>query len=450
MTEIVWSITAYVVAVGILVTFHEFGHFWVARRCGVKVLRFSVGFGRALWSRRGRDGVEYVLAAIPLGGYVKMLDEREGEVPPELAARAFNRQSLWKRSVIVIAGPAFNFLLAVAAYWAMYVIGLPDIKPLIAAPPSQSAAAKAGLRDGDRVLSVDGRSVANWSQLRTDLVAHSLDGGSIELRVAGVQGPARRVVLPLSGVRVEPEHLFDDLGLMPYQPPLPPLLSEIVASSPAAAAGFRKGDRLLTYDGHPIVSWQNFAAYVHAHPDRSLAVTVARDGRRLQLDLRLGHQSDDRSTGFFGAAVAADPRLWQSLRADQRLGPVPAVPAALAQTWRMSALTLKLVGRIFTGGLSLSNLGGPIRTAEAAGFSAQMGVAAFLSFLAFVSVNLGLINLFPVPVLDGGHLLFYGVEAVRGSPLSERAQALGQQVGFTLLVLLIGIVFYNDIASLVG
>lgn len=450
MSEFVWSAAAYLVAVGVLVTFHEFGHFWVARRCGVKVLRFSVGFGRPLWSRRARSGVEYVVAAIPLGGYVKMLDEREGEVAPAERALAFNRQSLLKRTAIVAAGPVFNFLLAVIAYWAMYVIGLPDLKPLVAAPPPASAAARAGVTGGDEVLAVGGSKVANWSQLRTALVAHSLDGGRLQLTVRDPSGRERKLAVDLHGVRVDPEYLFGDLGLSPFEPPIPPVLSEVVPGSPAQRAGFEVGDRLLAYDGQRIASWQAWARYVRAHPGATVQLEVERHGTRRRLDVALGHQSADPSVGFFGAGVERSAQLWQSLRADERLGPLQAVPMALTQTWRMSTLTLRLVERIFTGEISLRNIGGPIRTAEVAGFSAQMGVAAFLSFLAFVSVNLGLINLFPVPVLDGGHLLYFLVEAIRGAPLSERAQALGQQLGLTLLALLIGIVFYNDITSLMG
>lgn len=451
MHTVLWSTAAYIVAVGILVTFHEFGHFWVARRAGVKVLRFSIGFGRPLWRRMGRDGVEYVVAAIPLGGYVKMLDEREGEVAPADVHRAFNRQSVAKRAAIVFAGPAFNFLLAVLVYWAVWVMGMPDLKPIMAAPSAHSAAAAAGLQAHDTVLAIDGAPIQTWSQLRTALLAHTLNDRHLTLRLRDADGQQRTATLDLSKVRVDPQYLFNDIGLQPYQPDIPPVLSQVAPGDAAAQAGFRPGDRLLAYDGTALQSWQQWVRYVQSHPGAVVKVQLRRDGKPLTLTLAIGSVSQQGHTiGHFGGGVEVPPGLWHDLEVDQRLSVAAAFPAALHQTWQMSVLTLELGYRVITGDISLRNIGGPIRTAEAAGYSAQMGVVAFLSFLAFVSVNLGIVNLLPVPVLDGGHLLYCAVEAVRGSPLPERVQAFGQQLGLTLLALLIGVVFYNDIASLMS
>lgn len=451
MDNVMWSTGGFIVMVAVLVTFHEFGHFWVARRLGVKVLRFSVGFGRALWRRVGRDGTEYVIAAIPLGGYVKMLDEREGAVDAADLSSAFNRQSVAKRSAIVAAGPAFNFILAVVAYWAVWVIGMPDLKPVIAAPVAHSVAAQAGLRAHDTVVQIDDKPIRTWSTLRTALLAHTLNDPEMHLQIRDPGGALRNVNLDLSKVRVDPKYLFSDIGLNPYQPPIPPVLKEVLPDGPAAAAGFKPGDHLLSYDGTPLSSWQQWVRYLQAHPGTVVEVEVQRDGRPLNLNLAVGSvKRGGKTIGHIGAGVEVPAGLWHDLEVDQRLGVFAAVPAALHQTWQMSTLTLELGYRIITGDISLRNIGGPIRTAEAAGYSAQMGFVAFLSFLAFVSINLGIVNLLPVPVLDGGHLLYCGLEVIRGSPLPERVQAVGQQVGLTLLALLIGVVFYNDIASLMS
>lgn len=451
MLDLLWSVGGYLLAVAVLVSFHEFGHFWVARRLGVKVLRYAMGFGRPLWKRVGRDGTEYVIAALPLGGYVRMLDEREGPVAASELSRAFNRQHLLTRVAIVAAGPIFNFVLAVAAYWAVFVIGMPDLKPFIAAPAEQSVAARMGLQSGDRIVSADGHPIVTWSALRTLLISHALDRSPMSVAVLRGHEAPRELQMDFSSVRVDPEFLFDDLGLHAYQPPLPAVLSEVLPNSPAAQAGFVVGDRLLSNDGQAISSWQQWAAFVHAHPGHVTRVSVLRGGVAHDVNVLLGSQGQgDHRIGRFGAGVEDQPQLWHDLQSEYRLDPLAAVPAALTQTWRMSSLTGVLLWRVVTGDISPRNLGGPIRTAEAAGVAVRLGLVSFLSFLAFVSINLGLVNLLPVPVLDGGHLLYYLVEAVRGTPLSERAQAFGQQVGLTLLALLIGFVFYNDIVSQLG
>jgi regulator of sigma E protease len=455
MLEVLWSIAAFAVALGVLVSFHEFGHFWVARRLGVKVLRFSVGFGRALWSRRGRDGVEYVIAAVPLGGYVKMLDEREGEVPPDEAPRAFNRQKVWKRILIVAAGPLANFLLAFAAYWIVYVAGVAGLKPVIAEPAADSRAAAAGLHGGEEIRSVNGAPVATFQILRTELIDRALDSTAVRLEVRDIAGTVRTVDFSLAGARVDPEYLFEDLGLAPADPPIPPVLAEVMRGDPAEAAGFRPGDRLVAWHGAggsgAIGSWQQWAAWLRAHPGEAVEVDIERGGKPLTLTVILARdeRSDGRAQGRFGARVDVPPGLWDNLVTEHRLSVWAAAPAAAVQTARMSALTLKMLYRMVLGDVSVRNVTGPIQIAQFAGYTASIGLVSFLSFIAIMSVSLAVLNLLPVPVLDGGHLLYYVVEMAKGSPLSDRAQAVGQQVGLTLLIALMGLAFYNDILRLI-
>lgn len=453
MTEVLSNALWFVVAIGVLVAFHEYGHFWMARRLGVKVLRYSVGFGRPLWLRRGRDGCEYVLAAIPLGGYVKMLDEREGEVASADLPRAFNRQAPWKRFLIVAAGPVANLLLAVAFFWVVLVLGQPGMKPVLDTPPADSVAARAGLRAGELILGVDGEPVATWTQLRTRLLETAVSRQPLRLELqAGLDDPAtRQVVLSMDAVRIDPEHLFADLGLDPYQPPLEPVLAGVEAGGAAEAAGFVAGDRLLSRDGVEVADWQSWASWVRANPGAVVQVGYLRGDQQLSKAVIIGRVEEaGQSLGRFGARVAADPSRWEALRAEDRLAPLPAVPAAVQQTWRMSVLTLQMIGRMFTGEVSVKNVSGPLQIAEAAGFTASIGAAAFFSFLALVSVSLAVMNLLPVPVLDGGHLLFTAIEMLKGSPVSERVQLLGQKFGLTFLALLMGLAFYNDISRLIG
>jgi regulator of sigma E protease len=451
MLDLVWSVAGFIVAISVLVAFHEFGHYWVARRCGVKVLRFSIGFGRPLWMRRDADGVEWTISAIPLGGYVKMLDEREQEIGPGERHLAFNNASVGKRIAIVAAGPLFNFALAVALYWAVFVIGVEGMRPLLAPPAAESAAARIGLQGGEEMLSVAGKPVETWTALRTQLIDHALGRGLLVLRWRDAEGAVREGALDLSGVRIDPEFLFEDIGLTPYQPQIPAVLEQVLPGEAAAQAGFQSGDELLAYNDEPIVSWQQWAQWLRRHPGEVVQVTLRRDGQILTLQPIIGSvQEGERSVGRFGASVANPPELWQDLRAVSRLDAFAAVPEALEQTWRMSWLTLRMLGRMITGDVSVKNVSGPIQIAQVAGYSAQVGLVSFLSFMAIVSVSLGVLNLLPVPVLDGGHLLYYAVEAVKGSPLSERAQEAGQRLGLTMLVALMGLAFYNDIVRLLN
>jgi regulator of sigma E protease len=456
MLDVIWSVGAFVVALGVLVSFHEFGHFYVARRLGVRVLRYSIGFGKPLWRRRGKDDVEYVIAALPLGGYVKMLDEREGDVPPTQVHRAFNRQKVWKRIAIVAAGPLANFLLAIVAYWVVYVAGVTGLKPVIADPGAGTRAAAAGLHGGDEILAVNGASVPTFEALRTELIEHALDAEAVALEVRGVNGTVRTQPFPFAGARVDPEYLFEDLGLAPFQPDIPPVIAEVMNGEAAAAAGFRSGDRLVAYrtsrENGTIRSWQQWAGWLRGHPGDAVQVEVLRGGRPQTLTVIIGRESrdDGSAQGRFGARVDVPDGLWDNLVTEHRLSVWAAAPAAFAQTVRMSALTLKMLYRMVRGDVSVKNVTGPIQIAQFAGYTASIGLVSFLSFIAIMSVSLGVLNLLPVPVLDGGHLLYYLIEGAKGSPLSERAQALGQQLGLTILVALMGLAFYNDILRLIN
>jgi regulator of sigma E protease len=452
MLEVIWSIAAFIVAIGVLISFHEFGHFWVARRLGVKVLRFSIGFGKPLWRRTAADGVEYVIAALPLGGYVKMLDEREGEVPAGQEAYAFNRQSPARRIAIVAAGPLANFLMAIVAYWIVFVAGVTTEKPIVAEPAAGTVAARAGLHAGDEVTAVDGEPVPTFQVLRTELIERALAGETVRLGVRPAQGAPREAEFVLAGVRVDPEYLFDDLGLRPYLPPGPLAIVQVMPDTPAAQAGFQAGDHVVRHGGEAVTAIQPFLDWIAARPGQLAEFEVRRGEEMLRLSVVLGQRErDGRTVGYLGASLRVDvpPAVWENLVTEHRLSVWAAAPAAVVQTARMSALTLKMLYRMVLGDVSVKNVTGPIQIAQFAGYTASIGLVSFLSFIAIMSVSLAVLNLLPVPVLDGGHLLYYGVELVKGSPLSERAQIVGQQVGLTLLVALMGLAFYNDILRLI-
>ncbi|RMD78954.1 MAG: RIP metalloprotease RseP [Gammaproteobacteria bacterium] len=444
------SVFYFLLALGLLIAFHEFGHFWVARRLGVKVLRFSIGFGPTLWQRTGRDGTEYALAAFPLGGYVRMLDEREGEVPPEERHRAFNRQGVGTRIAIVAAGPAFNFLLAVLLYWAAFMLGVSGIQPVVGEVRPDSPAYQAGLEPGDRIVAVGDEPTATWNEVVLALLRRVLEEGRVELEVE--RGGTRRVLsLDLSRVAgaLDRGNLLETVGLRPVRPQVPPRLAEVEPGGPADRAGLRPGDLIVAVDGRPMPTWEAFVRYVRAHPGQVLKVRVRRGGQSLTLSLRPEPvQAGAQRYGRIGAAVQVPPDLLAELRVVRRYAPPEALGKALAKTWEVSALTLRMLGGMVTGQVSMANLSGPISIAQYAASSATAGLVAFLGFLAVVSISLGVINLLPVPLLDGGHLLYYLVELVKGSPVSETAQAVGQRIGIAVLLGLMALAFYNDLAHL--
>ncbi len=453
MDSLFFTVASFLVALAILITVHEFGHFWVARKLGVKVLRFSIGFGRPLWKRVARDGTEYVIAAIPLGGYVKMLDEREEEVPAEDLPRAFNRQVLWKRSAIVVAGPLFNFLFAILAYWLVFVSGDVGLRPLIGKVAEGSIAAAAGIRPGDELLEIGERDASTWEAAVYALMAQYLDGGDLAVRVRDSDGGEHMHLLEGQALATLPDdpNILNSIGLSPSRPKAPPLIGELVAGEPARKAGLKTGDLLLEADGKALDSWGDWVEYVRQRPSRGIRLLVRRDGTELELDIvpRPLRQGDE-TIGRIGAGVQVPDGLYESYRRERRLGPLAALGASLNKTWDLSMLMLKVLARMVTGQASIENLSGPISIAESAGKSASYGLSYFLKFLAVVSISLGVLNLLPIPVLDGGHLMFFLVEAIKGSPLSEQAMIQGQRIGMALLLGLMTLAFYVDINRLLG
>ncbi|KEZ77044.1 RIP metalloprotease RseP [Salinisphaera hydrothermalis] len=453
MTQWLISAAAFAVAIGILVSIHEFGHYWVARRLGVRVLRYSIGFGGRVvgWTSR-KTGIEYWLAAIPLGGYVKMLDEREAPVPEAEKRYAFNRVHPWRRIAIVAAGPGVNILFAIAAYWLVLMLGVPGVKPILGTPKVDSPAAHAGLQAKDQVVSLANEPIDDWQDFRLALIERSLDGKPVQIAVKTPGGAERRLTLDLTNAPSDPDKLFQQLGLTLYQPPATPRIGRIESDSPASRSPLQAGDAVLSIDGQKVDSPQALVDAVRAHPGQQIDMTVRRDGRTRQISVRLATRKaeDGDQIGHLGAAITVDPSAWESMQTVRRLGPLAAIPAAVHKTWELSALSVRLIGRMVMGQISWHNVGGPIQIATYAGQTAQIGLVAFISFLAFISVNLALINLLPIPVLDGGHLLYYAIEWIRGRPLSEAVQAAGQQAGMVALLMLMALAFYNDILRLLG
>lgn len=449
MEDLLLKIAAFIVAVGLLVAIHEFGHFWVARRLGVKVLRFSVGFGRPLWRfQKGPDDPEYVIAALPLGGYVKMLDENEGNVPAGERHRAFNRQALWVRSAVVFAGPLFNFLFAIAAFWGVLTLGETGVRPLVGEIEPGRPAAIAGFAVGDEILSINGQATPTWPLVMQELATNSLSDAEIRTIVRDAGGIERLRSMPSSAVGdlAETKDLLGHLGLEPERPSVPPVFGEIVSGEVADRAGIVSGDRIIRADGEPVSEWRDWVGYVQEHPGKTISLEVERAGRTLSVELTPAPiVRGEQVIGRIGASNQPVPGLMERYRATFRMGPLEAVPAAVAKTAEYSVLTLKVIWRIITGQASIHNLSGPITIADVAGKTASIGFVYFLKFLAIVSISLGVLNLLPVPVLDGGHLLYFAIEAIKGSPLSEAAMIQGQKIGLALLLGLMTLAFYVDI-----
>ncbi len=445
MSEFFGSVWWLLVTLGLLVTFHEFGHYWVARRCGVKVLRFSVGFGKPLWSRYGHDGTEYAIGTIPLGGYVKFLDAREAE-NPELVAHQpgeYNSAPIWQRMLIAAAGPAFNILFTIAAFWAMFVVGRPDFQPVIGAP--QGLAATAGLHAGDRIDAVDGERVDSWSSASLAILQMAMLHRDAVVAITNAQGQVQQHTLALSKLPAgaADEKTFGAIGL---ELQAPPAIAGDVPAGPASSAGLKSGDRIISVDGIAIATFADLVKVVpeQAAKNPHLHVVVARGLDTIPLEITAEHRNTDGKDRW---VIGVGPQA--PYNAIEHYGPLRAIPAAFNETWKTTRSTVALIGSMLSGQASTKNLSSVIGIAQVANASAQMGLAWFLSFLAVISLSLGILNLLPIPILDGGHLLYYLIEWVKGSPLSERAMIAGQYVGMALLVTLMSVTFYNDILRLV-
>jgi regulator of sigma E protease len=442
-TSILLKFVWFIVAISVLVAAHEFGHYIVARGLGFKVLRFSIGFGRPLlrWRGRSPDHIEYWLSMIPLGGYVKMLDEHEGPVDERDRGRAFHQRPIWQRVAVLLAGPGFNFLFAIAAYWLMFVNGVTALQPSIAAVEPGSVAASAQLSAGDEIIAIGGQPTPSWESATLGFVREVLGDGRIDLTVRGADGATRSVELDVRGRAeelTEPAVLFKGLGVTQGAAAV---IGEIVADSPAARAGLEPGDRVTSGNGEPIASWGEWVLFLRGRPGESVDLTVLRGERKIELTATLETRADDEGKAY-GRIGANAPQ--------QRYGFVEALPRAVERTWEMIAFSVSMVGRMIIGDVSLKNMSGPLSIADIAGDSAEAGLVYFLSFLAAVSISLGILNLLPIPLLDGGQIVFQIAEGIKGAPLSERAMVIGQQIGIFFVIALTGFAFYNDIVRMFG
>ncbi|MFS2222766.1 sigma E protease regulator RseP [Pantoea sp. B65] len=449
MLSILWSFAAFIVALGVLITVHEFGHFWVARRCGVKVERFSIGFGKALWRYRDRQGTEYVLALIPLGGYVKMLDERVESVAPELRHQSFNNKTVLQRAAIIAAGPCANFIFAIFAYWLVFIHGVPGVRPVIGEIVSGSVAAEAQIAPGMELKAVDGIETPDWDAVRMALVAKiGDDETTISVAPFGsAQSTEKKLNLRHWQFEPDKQDPVVALGIRPRGPEIESVLAEVQSGSPASAAGLQAGDRIVKVDGQPLGQWQSFVTQVRDNPGKAMALDVERQGEVVSLTLTPEAKPDNSAEGFVGVIPRVIP-LPDEYKTVRQYGPFAAIGEATDKTWQLMKLTVGMLGKLVTGDVKLNNLSGPISIAQGAGMSAEYGVIYYLMFLALISVNLGIINLFPLPVLDGGHLLFLAIEKIKGGPVSERVQDFSYRIGSILLVLLMGLALFNDFSRL--
>ncbi|WP_372870999.1 sigma E protease regulator RseP [Shewanella sp.] len=456
MFDILWNAASFIVALGLLITAHEYGHFYIARRCGVKVERFSIGFGKPLWRRVAADGTEYVVAMIPLGGYVKMLDERVDDVPASMANQAFNRKTVWQRIAIVAAGPIANFIFAIVALYIMYLIGVPSVKPVIDATLVNSPAAVINVKEPMQILAVSGQKVRNWEEVNLALVGHIGDDSlSLTLaplnRLAGQTTEERIFTLDTRNWRFDPEKesAIGALGLSMLRPKILPVVAQVSQNSAAEAAGVQVGDEIVGIDGVSYAGWQWFVTTIQGSADKSIQLTIKRNGEQKVLIAtpRPGKGADGKTVGLIGIVPQAS-ELPEAMRIQLQYGMLDSLAVATEKTWQLVVVSVKMIGKLFTGDVSVKNLSGPISIAQGAGNSANFGLVYFLGFLALISVNLGIINLLPLPVLDGGHLLYYFVEVITGKPVPEKVQEIGFRFGAALLLMLMSIALFNDFARL--
>ena len=448
--QIIETVLALALTLGILVTLHEYGHFWVARRCGVKVLRFSVGFGKPMFSWYAKHGTAFAVAAIPLGGYVKMLDEREGPVPEELRDQAFTSKPPSQRIAIAAAGPVANFLFAIFAYWLLSVVGVTHVAPIVGQIADESVAERVGLQEGMEIHAVDGHRVSSWRDVNMRILERTGEHGLISMEVSE-DGARGTVSGELSGWGLSDDtpNPLAEFGITPWRPAVPPVLGQISDGGRAQAAGLQPGDRIVAVGGEPISSWFELVEFIRNAPEQTLQVTIERNGAEQSVSVtpEAKTQESGESIGFVGAGVEAISWPEEVLR-DVSYGPFAAVPVALSETWADTRLTLVAIKKMVTGLLSPTNLSGPITIARVAEASVSSGFEDFVRFLAYLSVSLGILNLLPVPVLDGGHIVYYTIEALRGKPLSEQAQAFGLRIGMAMILTLMVFALYNDLMRL--
>ncbi len=450
--DILYTIFYFIVAIGLLVAIHEFGHFWVARKAGVKVVRFSIGFGKVVCSyQKNSDSTEYVLSAIPLGGYVKMVDEREGEVKQEDLPFAFNRQSLIARSAIVAAGPIFNLLLAVVLLWAVFSIGETGLRPIVGVVDTETLAGKAGFSEGEEILAINDEAAPTWSEAMNLIFSSAMQGDQeIKVSVKNNDELEQTHFIQLteddSG---SPEKLYKKLGLKPWTPTLEPIIGEILENSAAKTAGLQIGDLIISANKEPMKDWMTWVEYVRMHPEESIQIIVEREGVQLPMVIIPDRvKNEEKDFGRIGAGVEVPNELIDSLRVEYSLPIGEALVVAVEKTWFYSMNTVKMMWKMLIGKASAENLSGPISIAQYAGQSAEMGLVPFFRFLAIVSISLGVLNLLPIPVLDGGHLMFFAIEAIKGSPVSDKIQIYFQQFGMLLLMSLMFFAVFLDLGRL--
>ena len=454
MNNFFYYLAAFALVLGVLVIVHEYGHYLVARWVGVKVLRFSVGFGKPVWSRRfGFDGTEWAVGMFPLGGYVKMLDEREGDVLPAELHRCFNRQSVWRRMAIVVAGPLANLVLAVFVYWGLFWYGTEELKPILGSPVAASAASAAGIENGEQVLKVGGNVVQTWQEMRWVLLRQAVDQDSIDFEVINQRNEMNVRRIDVSSARVDgwEGDALEKLGIRFYRPKIPPVIGKISLDSPAALAELHPGDEIISIDNQAIFSWFDVVQTVRSSFGKPLKFEIKRNDQRVIVEITpVAVEENGREIGRIGASVKDTGSSRNELMIEVRYGIFPALGKAIGETWDKSVFSLVMIGKMITGEVSWRNISGPVTIADYAGQSAKLGLGYYLKFLALVSISLAVLNLLPIPILDGGHLLYYVLEILKREPLSERSMEIGQQIGLGLMFMLMAFAFYNDINRLIS
>lgn len=449
MLAFFWSLGAFILALGILVAVHEWGHFYVARKCGVQVERFSIGFGKPIWRKLSKSGTEYVIAMVPLGGYVRMLDGRIDDVPPELANKAFNNKTVLQRMAIIAAGPGVNFIFAFFALWLMYIVGLETVKPIVKAVEPDSIAHMAGVQPGDEIINIDGRNTPDWEAVNLELVSN-IGGDNTVVTVRNSSNTEKELTFTLDTWNFDPdiESPLSSLGLTPFRPNPTLTVGFVGDDSAAKEAGLLPGDKIVALNGNKLASWNALVDEVVESPGEVISLAVERDGQQQTLRATIARRDTPQGqSGYLGVSPTFES--WpEGYVFTHQYGIIEAIGTALDKTWRLMTLSVEMIGKLLTGDVSVKNLSGPISIAQGAGTSAGYGLAYFLSFLALISVNLGIINLLPLPMLDGGHLMFFIVEWITGKPVPEAVQEWGYRIGGVLLFMIMGIAIFNDIARI--